>query len=271
MNIKTLFSIQIVIVCAALLSSGCSSKNMKEDDRCAQGTTKVDGVCVSQKIADYVSCVRAQGTHLSTDKNNTLSADVGYFAINASVASDVSEKLEKKYSVSDEAMINIIEQCNRLSGISSKTKLSENLNSGNTLSVDNDVIDTIYVSSRSSTKVFSSISLEDNVKYRLEVKGTYDAGDTIIADADYSLTNKITNDAWSDSVTNYERYGERLLNLLVYGHGDRDSINWGQYRDDHLYTAIVTGRGVPLGFVIYDLGGGSNNSGGLTVNIYSTN
>lgn len=38
---------------------------------------------------------------------------MGNFSLNAAVASDVSENLEKKHTASDKAMTEIIEQCNK--------------------------------------------------------------------------------------------------------------------------------------------------------------
>ena len=121
---KTIISILI----AAILFIGCGPSNpgvspfiKKETNTngCEREKTNLDGTCVNQEIADYVSCVRAQGATLGTNNKNTLSAEVGYFGISAGGAKEVSEKLERKYIASDNAMMAIIEQCNKLSGISS--------------------------------------------------------------------------------------------------------------------------------------------------------
>ncbi len=111
------FNIHLTLVLIFL--SACSTKQNVVSNSCAEGRTILDGVCVREEVADYVSCVRAQGAQLKGVNSQSLSADVGYFAVNASIARDVSEKLEKKYNTSDKAMMTIIEQCNRLAGISS--------------------------------------------------------------------------------------------------------------------------------------------------------
>jgi len=98
---------------------GCSSTPKKTVNPCSDGRTELDGTCVSQEIADYVSCVRAQGTQLGTQKSQSISADVGYIGINASAAKEISEKLEKKYMASDKAMLAIIDQCNKMPSIAS--------------------------------------------------------------------------------------------------------------------------------------------------------
>lgn len=100
--------------------SGCSTTHNKISSICDEDRTILDGVCVKKEIADYVSCVRAQGATLVSDTSSELSADAGYFGVKASAASEVSDRLERQYVTSDQAMINIINNCNRLSGISPK-------------------------------------------------------------------------------------------------------------------------------------------------------
>jgi len=85
---------------------------------CGAGRTVLDGVCVSQSVADYVSCVRAQGAQLGGSKSEKLSAEVGYLGVEAGGAAEVSEKLEKKYIVSDTATLEIIRACNDKLGVS---------------------------------------------------------------------------------------------------------------------------------------------------------
>lgn len=105
----------------------CANKPEKIVSQCSDGRTMHEGSCVSQDVVDYVSCVRAQGANLGSDKRNSISVAAGTFAVQASAAREVSEKLEKKYSASDEAVMAIIQQCNLLAGISTvdKVKISE--------------------------------------------------------------------------------------------------------------------------------------------------
>lgn len=78
---------------------------------CPAGRTLLDGVCVAEGIADYVACVRAQGAQLGGSKGQKVSADVGTLGMHASGAAEVRESLEKKYSVSDAATLEIIKAC----------------------------------------------------------------------------------------------------------------------------------------------------------------
>jgi len=123
------------------------------------------------------------------------------------------------------------------------------------------LIDTLTVPSVNST-VNSAVTLVAGGSYLLEALGTYDAGATITADAEYS--SGPTSFVWQDSVEGYVSYGEGLLELRVNG----SFVEWGPYSSDHVYQLAFTGAGSTVAFDIYDLNGGSNNVGELTVNIY---
>ena len=111
-------SLESVMAGALLVLFGGCGGGVQSSSRpdCEAGKTVLDGVCVSAAVADYVSCVRAQGAQLSSDQRESLSAEVGYLAIKAQAASDVSDSLEKKYSVSDEATLEIIRTCKAIAG-----------------------------------------------------------------------------------------------------------------------------------------------------------
>jgi len=128
-------------------------------------------------------------------------------------------------------------------------------------------MESIFVSSTTQSPTTSRLPLNPSKKYRLEVSGTYEAGASIISDADYSLTRDSAGDFWTDRVTKYEKYGEKLLNLLVSGYGNSGSIEWGAFSNSHVYSSIINGEGSPIQFVIYDIYD-KNNSGGLTVKIF---
>jgi hypothetical protein len=83
---------------------------------CPEGRTLLDGVCVSESVADYVACVRAQGAQLGGAKQQQISADVGTVGVKASAAAQVSENLEKKYAASDATMLEIVKSCNASAG-----------------------------------------------------------------------------------------------------------------------------------------------------------
>lgn len=78
---------------------------------CGGGRTTLDGVCVSEGVADYVGCVRAQGARLDSENAKKLSAQVGFAGTQAGAASDVSNKLRKEYATSDENVLAVIKSC----------------------------------------------------------------------------------------------------------------------------------------------------------------
>jgi hypothetical protein len=98
----------------ALGFSACSGSSLPPMDpvNCPPGTTKVDGICVEQKIANYVGCIRARAATLSQDKGNKLQLEAGYAGASAKTDIEAKDQLEKKYdSVSDAAQIEIIKDC----------------------------------------------------------------------------------------------------------------------------------------------------------------
>jgi hypothetical protein len=103
-----------------------------------------------------------------------------------------------------------------------------------------------------------SSPLKKNVKYKIVVTGTYDANDGITADAECSSRN---DSPWNTLVSNYEPYGEQLLDLFMNGDNE-----WGNCNSDHRYVKIVKGDGNPLDFYINDIYP-INNSGSLKVEI----
>jgi hypothetical protein len=97
---------------AAIAWLGCGGATSQIE--CPDSRTELDGVCVSESIADYVSCVRAQGAQLQKNDAQKLSADASYAGAKASVVSDVSASLAKKYAASDAAMLEIINTCKEM-------------------------------------------------------------------------------------------------------------------------------------------------------------
>ena len=105
--------------------------------------------------------------------------------------------------------------------------------------------------------------------YDLTVEGTYYAnGDflyDIQADAKYSQDayQRVNALPWTDLVRNYEVYGEELLEMKV----DGLFKEWGAFAADHSYTIPYTATGSAIDFQIYDLYSGTNNIGGLCVDV----
>jgi len=112
--------------------------------------------------------------------------------------------------------------------------------------------------------ISTTTPLENGKEYFMRVSGTYDAADSITADAKYSV--RAPNTAWTDSVQNYESYGPTLLDLQI----DGSSPDWGSAdlnNPSHVYWHTVAGTGAPLSLQIYDIAS-SNNTGALNVKLY---
>lgn len=124
-------------------------------------------------------------------------------------------------------------------------------------------VETVEVYANDPNPTYSYIALESGVQYELEAMGTAFAGDTIDFDAKYSITNRISGDTWTDSVSGYESHGPGLLDLKVNG----GFVDWGAYNPEHTYYWTVTGTGAPVELLIYDIYY-PNNTGFITVNIY---
>ena len=107
----------------------------------------------------------------------------------------------------------------------------------------------------------TTVPLENGKKYFLRASGTFDAGDSITADAMYSTRTASTT--WTDSVQNYESYGPTLLDLQING----SSPDWGSFNPNHVYWHTVIGTGSPLSLGIYDIYY-PNNTGALNVKLY---
>jgi hypothetical protein len=111
--------------------------------------------------------------------------------------------------------------------------------------------------------VTSTVLLVNGQLYRIEASGTFSAGASITADAEYS--SGPPSYVWQDSVEGYESYGEGLLELEVNG----NFVEWGPFNPNHVYTLDMVGTGNPVvfNFNIYDIYY-PNNSGSLTARIY---
>jgi len=121
--------------------------------------------------------------------------------------------------------------------------------------------------------VVTTTPLDATRDYFVEASGTYFAGGNglfdIEADAEYSqdAVQRAAGAAWTDSVRNYESFGEDLTELYI----DGAAVEWGAYNASHRYTLDVTPTGVPLDISanIYDLPYAyGNNTGGLCVAVY---
>ncbi len=102
------------------LASACSTLQSPVQTSCGETMALLDNVCVQQEVANYVSCVRAHGSELTSEQSSLLSAEAGYFGISAKGASEVSSQLTRKYAVSEQAMLLIIDQCKQITGKAQK-------------------------------------------------------------------------------------------------------------------------------------------------------
>lgn len=124
-------------------------------------------------------------------------------------------------------------------------------------------LESVEVFANGTTPVSSTSIMEEGRTYTLVVSGTVFAGDTIEFDAMYSITNRIDDDTWTDSVSGYTSFGPTLLDLFVNG---VPSV-WGPYTDTNIYEYTFVGDGSPLDLWIYDVYY-PNNTGSLFVDIY---
>jgi len=102
----------ITIISVLAVLSGCTIMPAEDHLPCREGLTRLDGTCVSQEIANYVSCVRAQASQFGSEKNRMLAAEVGTIGTHASGASDFSDKIYRSFGTSDKVTIMIIKHCN---------------------------------------------------------------------------------------------------------------------------------------------------------------
>lgn len=117
-----------LVAVSAQLTAACGPALNQTSVTCSPGRTLLDGVCVNEGVADYVACVRAQGAQLGGSRSQQISADAGFAGIRAGGAVEVSETLEKKYSVSADATLEIIRECRgaaRLSASSPKSRATD--------------------------------------------------------------------------------------------------------------------------------------------------
>jgi hypothetical protein len=114
-----------------------------------------------------------------------------------------------------------------------------------------------------NTPAIDTAALENGVTYIVRSTGSYDANDSITADAKYSFRS-VSSTTWTDAVHTYEGYGPTLLDLQI----DGSSPDWGAYNADHVYWTTITGDGTPASLELYDLDNGANNTGSLQVAVY---
>lgn len=109
-------------IALSLLLVGCVGQSTSTGRTCTAGMVDVDNVCVSQRVANYVACVRAQGASLGQDRGTKLGIDVGVQAAKAGGVAELKDSLEKKYSVSEASELEIVRTCGNVSGVASNAE-----------------------------------------------------------------------------------------------------------------------------------------------------
>jgi hypothetical protein len=135
------------------------------------------------------------------------------------------------------------------------------------------LLETKIVPSNSPIVTSSTSVLLNGKNYLLISSGTWQNRDMNVADTEYTSIN-----AWSTIMDGYNIspwfLGEGEFDLQV----DSAFINWGAYDSTHTYSHLYTGTGSLVNFLIFDgnfntgvleSGWYSDNTGSLTVNIYS--
>jgi hypothetical protein len=94
-----------LVLCTALATHvlACGSSLNQTSITCPSNRTLLDGVCVSEQVADYVACVRAQGAQLDAKSNQAIAADASYLGAKAGGAAELSETLSKKTDAQGDA------------------------------------------------------------------------------------------------------------------------------------------------------------------------
>lgn len=123
------------------------------------------------------------------------------------------------------------------------------------------LLETLSVDAKGAA-VTSATTLVSGSRYQIEVSGTFSAGASITADAEYSSGPDTY--VWQDLVEKYEGHGEGLLELRI----DGNFVEWGAYNPNHVYSLDIIGQGNPIVLDIYDIYY-PNNSGTLTADIYA--
>ena len=104
----------LLVFCLSLHLMGCSSDPTVVSPSCQHGTTNLDGVCVTQGIADYASCVRSQGASVDRGSMKDFSITVGNLVTTGAADWQIKDQLTKKYAASDSVMHKIVDQCNKM-------------------------------------------------------------------------------------------------------------------------------------------------------------
>ena len=101
-------AVSVALAGAAL---GCAAKSPA--DACPKGSARVDGVCASEEVADYVACVRAQSARaarLGEERSRALSREAGAAGARAKAAAEVRERLERSYAA-EAGALDVIRAC----------------------------------------------------------------------------------------------------------------------------------------------------------------
>lgn len=103
-------AVSLALAGAAL---GCAAKSPA--DPCPRGSARLDGVCASEQVADYVACVRAQAQRLGAERSSRLSREAGAAGAQANAAAEVRGRLERQHAA-DASALDVLRACDDLRG-----------------------------------------------------------------------------------------------------------------------------------------------------------
>lgn len=103
-----------LVLLGIIFSCSTNQNKTSSQNSCGAGRTIVNGICVSQVVADYVSCVRARGSEIENNQKNSLNFEVTYLA-SARTSFEASERLLEKYPDTNKNIRAIIDECGKIS------------------------------------------------------------------------------------------------------------------------------------------------------------
>lgn len=104
----------LVFVFFVLVSCALSGIGDAKEYNCEKGRTIVDGVCVKNEVADYISCVRARGGVLEKNQIEELSVGVSYI-LSANIGYSENKHHKSEFPDSENNISTIIRECGKIS------------------------------------------------------------------------------------------------------------------------------------------------------------
>lgn len=77
---------------------------------CQEGATMVDGICASQNVANFVTCLRARGVEINNDNKRGIFTEVDYI-VKAKMNLEINRSISKIYTESPQISKDILRAC----------------------------------------------------------------------------------------------------------------------------------------------------------------